>query len=134
VDIFSSPQLYNPPFFLHSVSQLTAGICAHLTIVTLWFFLFLLQHCVRQYDPRNGDLTKGDRTLERANCCPPRGQLEGSAGKSNVAENKKLIKKAKERQEAEYFSRINDPVRKLASTSLYAAYEYEWRFWKLIQL
>ena len=37
-------------------------------------------------------------------------------------------------QEAEYFSRINDPIRKLASTSLYAAYEYDWRFWKIIQL
>ena len=49
-------------------------------------------------------------------------------------DNAKLIALKLRQQEAEYFSRINDPIRKLASTSLYAAYEYDWRFWKIIQL
>lgn len=51
----------------------------------------------------------------------------------HIQQRKKLIQRKKFEQEAEYFQRINDPIRKLSSTSLYAAYEYRWRFWKLIQ-
>ena len=53
---------------------------------------------------------------------------------SHIQENQSLILAKTRCMEAEYFSRINDPIRKLASTSLYAAYEYDWRFWKIIQL
>lgn len=51
-----------------------------------------------------------------------------------IAEKEQLIVQKRTDRAAEYFQCINDPIRKLASTSLYAAYEYDWRFWKMIQL
>jgi len=51
-----------------------------------------------------------------------------------IAQNVALIERKSKQQRREYFHRINDPIRKLASTSLYAAYEYPYRFWKIFQL
>jgi hypothetical protein len=53
---------------------------------------------------------------------------------AKIDDNRKLIAYKKKQQQAEYFGRINDPIRKLASTSLYSSYEYQWRFWRIFQL
>lgn len=53
---------------------------------------------------------------------------------AKIEDNRKLIAHKRKQQEAEYFGRVNDPIRKLASTSLYSSYEYRWRFWRLLQL
>ena len=70
----------------------------------------------------------------KAGEAPEQSMANAAAISEKILEHKAAIVAKKKQMEKEYFGRINDPIRKLASTSLYSAYEYDWRFWKIIQL